>query len=59
MEKLPIREIRRVARKKWASLSKLDEFTRRRRLYAFLARRGHSPDEIAAVLRALGAQEDE
>lgn len=49
--------IERVARKKWASLSKLDDFTRRRRLYAFLARRGFSPDEIASALNALAAEE--
>jgi len=46
--------IHRVARKKWAALGDLDDVTRRRRLFAFLARRGFSPDEIAAALRVLG-----
>ncbi len=52
------RAIHRVAQKKWVSLAKLGDFTRRRRLYAFLARRGYSPDEISAAMRALGAQDD-
>jgi regulatory protein len=47
--------IHRVADKKWKSLSKLDDFTRRRRLYAFLARRGFNPDEIRSAMNALGA----
>jgi regulatory protein len=46
--------IRRVAEKKWKSLGKLDDFTRRRRLYAFLARRGFDADEIRDVMSALG-----
>jgi len=46
--------IHRVAEKKWKSLSKLDGFTRRRRLYGFLARRGFNPDEIRAAMNALG-----
>lgn len=46
--------IHKVAGKKWRSLSKLDDFTRRRRLYAFLARRGFNPDEIRDVMSALG-----
>jgi regulatory protein len=46
--------LHRVAEKKWRSLSKLDEFTRRRRLYAFLARRGFNPDEIRLAMNALG-----
>lgn len=50
--------IHRIARKKWASLARVDDVTRRRRLYAFLARRGFSPDEIAAAVRALGASDD-
>lgn len=49
--------IQRVAKKKWMSLSKLDDVTRRRRLYAFLARRGFSPDEIASAVSALGGEE--
>jgi len=46
--------IHRVAEKKWKALSKLDDFTRRRRLYAFLARRGFNPDEIRHAMNALG-----
>src|SRR5437868_15077394 len=46
--------IHRVAEKKWKALSKLDHFTRRRRLYGFLARRGFSPDEIRVAMDALG-----
>lgn len=52
----PSANIHRVARKKWTSLSKLDDFTRRRRLYAFLARRGFDPDEIKAAMQALGEE---
>lgn len=48
--------IQRVAGKKWAALAKLDLFTRRRRLYSFLARRGFSPDEIRATLSQLGGE---
>jgi regulatory protein len=50
--------IQRVAEKKWKSLGKLDATTRRRRLYAFLARRGFGPDEIRAALEALGDDVD-
>ena len=50
----PAAAIHRVATKKWKSLAKLDDFTRRRRLYAFLARRGFTPDEIRSVLSTLG-----
>lgn len=45
--------IHRVAAKKWKSLTKLDDFTRKRRLYAFLARRGFDPDEIRSAIAAL------
>ena len=48
--------IHRVAKKKWNSLAKLDEFTRKRRLYAFLARRGFNPDEIRSALDKLGEE---
>jgi regulatory protein len=51
--------IHRVAEKKWRMLAKLDDFTRRRRLYAFLARRGFNPDEIREALDALGAATEE
>jgi regulatory protein len=47
-----------VAMKKWKSLSALDEFTRKRRLYAFLARRGFDPDEIREVMSAIGTSTD-
>jgi regulatory protein len=54
----PSASIRRVADKKWKTLGKLDDVTRRRRLYAFLARRGFGPDEIRSVMNALGAEMD-
>jgi regulatory protein len=46
--------VQRVAEKKWKTLLDLDEFTRRRRLYAFLARRGFDPDEIRGVMNTIG-----
>jgi regulatory protein len=45
--------IERVAAKKLRTLSKLDADTRRRRLYAFLARRGYELDDIRRVLMKL------
>jgi regulatory protein len=45
--------IERVARKKLKTLDKLDLPTQRRRLYAFLARRGYDGDDIARVTQAL------
>ena len=42
-----------LARKRAASMSKLDKPTRDRRLYGQLARRGFSPDTIKAALRAV------
>jgi len=50
----PTAAIQRVAEKKWKSLAKLDDFARRRRLYAFLARRGFNADEIRTAMNALG-----
>jgi len=50
----PSAALHRVAEKKWRSLGKLDDFTRKRRLYAFLARRGFNPDEIRSALDKLG-----
>jgi regulatory protein len=47
--------LHRVAEKKWMSLSTLDAFTRKRRLYAFLARRGFNPDEIRSAIGNLEA----
>jgi len=49
--------IERVARKKLRSLGGVDEATRRRRLYSFLARRGYDADAIGKVMRAIGAGE--
>jgi regulatory protein len=43
--------IERVARKKLRTLSRFDIATKRRRLYAFLARRGYDVDDISRVLR--------
>jgi regulatory protein len=45
--------LQRVARKKLKSLERLDVPTQRRRLYAFLARRGYDSDDIARTLREL------
>ena len=45
--------IERVARKKLRSLSSVDDATRKRRLYSFLARRGYDSDAIGRVLRIL------
>jgi len=47
--------LHRVAEKKWKSLVSLDGFTRKRRLYAFLARRGFNPDEIRSAIDNLVA----
>jgi regulatory protein len=51
----PSASIQRVAEKKWRALAKLDDVTRRRRLYAFLARRGFNPEEIREALTLLRA----
>jgi regulatory protein len=45
--------IDRVARKKLRMLSGLDEDTQRRRLFAFLARRGYEVDDVRAVVERL------
>jgi regulatory protein len=45
--------IERVARKKLKTLDKLDMPAQRRRLFAFLARRGYDSDDIATVTQAL------
>ena len=50
----PSSSIHRVAEKKWKALAGLDAHTRRRRLFAFLARRGFGPDEIRDAMSALG-----
>ena len=49
--------IERVARKKLRTLKGLDEETQRRRLTAFLARRGYDVDEVRAVVRAVVTME--
>jgi regulatory protein len=45
--------IERVARKKLRTLQSLDQETRRRRLYAYLARRGYDVDDVRRVVSAL------
>lgn len=45
-----------AARKKLRTLSKLEPMVRRRRLYAFLARRGFDIDDIRAALETLRAR---
>jgi regulatory protein len=45
--------IERVARKKLRALSRLDAPTQRRRMYAFLARRGYDSNDITRVLRTV------
>ena len=52
--------IERVARKKLKTLAKLDSSTQRRRLYAFLGRRGYDGDDISNVIRrVLGGESEE
>ncbi len=46
--------IERVARKKLASMGDLDPVVLRRRLFAFLARRGYELDEIRDAVAAIG-----
>lgn len=46
----------RAARKRLKALGGLDPATRRRRLYAFLARRGYEADEIRAAMDAVLAE---
>ena len=48
--------IERIARKKWRALTGLDEPTRRRRLFAFLARRGFDSDDVSRVVRQLAGE---
>lgn len=49
--------IERVARKKLRTLTKVDDATRQRRLYGFLARRGYDSDDIQRVLKRLIADD--
>ena len=56
-EQVDQREIVEVAaRKKLATLRKLEPQVRRRRLYAFLARRGYDADDIRAAMDAVGEE---
>jgi regulatory protein len=50
--------IERVALKKLRTLAKLDTETRRRRLYAFLARRGYGHDDIQHTMRRVLADSE-
>jgi regulatory protein len=45
-----------AARKKLRSLAKLEPVVRRRRLYAFLARRGYDGDDIRKAMAVVGAE---
>ncbi|HJU88160.1 MAG TPA: regulatory protein RecX [Gemmatimonadaceae bacterium] len=45
--------LERVAAKKAKTLARLDPQTKRRRLYAFLARRGYESEDISRVVRQL------
>jgi regulatory protein len=49
--------VEQAARKKLRSLENLDAVTRKRRLYAFLARRGYDLDDIRRVMQAVGGKE--
>jgi regulatory protein len=45
-----------AARKKLRSLARLEPLVRRRRLYAFLARRGYDSDDIRSVMATVGEE---
>lgn len=51
--------IERVARKKWRTLRDLDDPTRRRRLYGFLARRGFDSSDVSRVVKQLAGEQSE
>jgi regulatory protein len=55
----PLDAVHKVAEKKWRAMSGLDDLTRRRRLYAFLARRGFNPDEIRTAIDRVATRADE
>ncbi len=56
-EEVDQREIvEQAARKKLRSLVELEPAVRRRRLYAFLARRGYDGDDIRAAMNAVGEE---
>jgi Uncharacterized protein conserved in bacteria len=48
--------VEQAARKKLRSLAKLEPLVRRRRLYAFLARRGYDADDIRRAMDAVGEE---
>ena len=48
--------IERVARKKWRTLGDVDDATRRRRLFAFLARRGFDSSDVSRVVKQLAGE---
>jgi regulatory protein len=48
--------VEQAARKKLRSLLRLDPAVRRRRLYAFLARRGYDGDDIRLAMQAVGEE---
>lgn len=48
--------VEQAARKKLRSLTKLDPMVRRRRLYAFLARRGYDGEDIRRAMEAVGEE---
>src|SRR2546423_9821830 len=48
--------VEQAARKKLRSLKKLDPTVRRRRLYAFLARRGYDGEDIRRAMEAVGEE---
>jgi regulatory protein len=49
--------VEQAARKKLRSLKNLDADTRKRRLYAYLARRGYDLDDIRRAMQAVGRAE--
>jgi regulatory protein len=48
--------VEQAARKKLRSLTKLEPMVRRRRLYAFLARRGYDGEDIRRAMEAVGEE---
>jgi regulatory protein len=48
--------VEQAARKKLRSLMRLDPVVRRRRLYAFLARRGYDGEDIRVAMQAVGEE---
>ena len=48
--------VEQAARKKLRSLMRLDPLVRRRRLYAFLARRGYDGEDIRIAMQAVGEE---